>query len=300
MPVAVVGPGSMGLLWSAYLADQVPVYLVGREGSACLYLPFALTRPDQTQKPVDLRRYPPSQLPEQPQAVLVTTKAQHLEKAFADMAPHLPQQTPVIFFQNGVGTQLALSRQHPLRPLLAASTTEGANRPEADHIVHAGRGQTWVGGLTPAGVACVPAIRALLASSGLSVDTEEDIEKRLWRKLAINAAINPFTAILGCRNGQLLGNPYFEQRLPAVVDEFLNIAQAHRQAFAAGELIEAVYAVARQTAHNRSSMLQDLASGKTTEIAHINGFLVSEGARLGLPTPVNHELTEQVLSLTSQ
>ena len=295
--VAVVGPGSVGLLWSAYLADRVPVYLVGRAGSSCLHFPFTLTRPDGAQQIVDIHRYPPSQLPNAPDVVLFTTKAHDLEQAFADLAPHLPYETPIIFFQNGLGAQLNLSRQHGIRPLLAASTTEGANRLKADHVVHAGYGQTWIGGLTPAGTACASAISTILSHSALTVETEDDIEDRLWRKLAINAAINPFTAILGCRNGELPGNLFFEERLPAVIDEFVTIAGAHQRQFEARELIASVYAVANQTARNRSSMLQDLDAGKATEIAHINGFLVAEGKRLGFSTPVNRELTEQVLSL---
>ena len=56
-------------------------------------------------------------------------------------------------------------------------------------------------------------------------------------------------------------------------------------------------AVARATGANRSSMLQDVLRGSTTEIATINGAVVREGQRLGVPTPVNQLLAALVAAL---
>ena len=40
----------------------------------------------------------------------------------------------------------------------------------------------------------------------------------------------------------------------------------------------------------KSSTAQDLARGKRSEIDHLNGFIVREGQRLGIATPVNQLL----------
>ena len=48
--------------------------------------------------------------------------------------------------------------------------------------------------------------------------------------------------------------------------------------------------VAKATAANRSSTLQDVLRGAPTELEMINGAVVREGARLGVPTPVNSVL----------
>jgi 2-dehydropantoate 2-reductase len=57
--------------------------------------------------------------------------------------------------------------------------------------------------------------------------------------------------------------------------------------------------VARRTAENRSSMLQDVERGRPTEIDAINGAIALEGERLGVPTPVNRMLWNLVRSLPS-
>ena len=55
-----------------------------------------------------------------------------------------------------------------------------------------------------------------------------------------------------------------------------------------------VFEVARRTGANRSSMLQDVERGAPTEIEALNGAVAREGRRLGIPTPVNQWLYQQV------
>jgi len=295
---AVLGPGSLGLLWATYLSRNVPVCLVGRPGSPSDHIRCHLTGPDGSENPVTLPRSAPEHLLNHTGPVLVTTKIQDLESALAPLLPRVPEHTPIVLFQNGLGPQFEIAARYPDRAILAASTTEGANRPQPGRVVHAGRGRTWVGGLTRRGKEVAEEVRDMLADSGLMVETQDDIGDRLWLKLAINAGINPFTAILSCPNGALPGNPFFEKHLPALCDEIAAVARAHGRQFAPLQLAAEIRDVAHRTATNLSSMLQDVNAGKETEIAHINGFIVTEADRLGIPVPVNRMLTETVMSLS--
>jgi 2-dehydropantoate 2-reductase len=55
--------------------------------------------------------------------------------------------------------------------------------------------------------------------------------------------------------------------------------------------------VARRTAANDSSMLQDVERGRPTEIDAICGEIIAEGERLGVETPVNRVLRDLVRGL---
>ena len=57
--------------------------------------------------------------------------------------------------------------------------------------------------------------------------------------------------------------------------------------------------VARRTAANHSSMLQDMLRGAPTEIDAINGAVADGGDRLGVATPVNRTLWHLVRSAVS-
>ncbi|MBN8872498.1 MAG: 2-dehydropantoate 2-reductase [Rhodospirillales bacterium] len=47
--------------------------------------------------------------------------------------------------------------------------------------------------------------------------------------------------------------------------------------------------------YQRPSMAQDMAKGRRTEIELMNGYIASEGARVGVPAPTHEMLTRQVL-----
>ena len=47
--------------------------------------------------------------------------------------------------------------------------------------------------------------------------------------------------------------------------------------------------------YQRPSMAQDMAKGRRTEIELMNGYIASEGARIGVAAPTHEMLTRQVL-----
>ena len=292
--IAILGAGSLGRLWAAKLpAGQVA------------FVP----RPEQSLEPLAYR-FRPLQGPDasvhitwlsnaQPASLLiVTTKAGDTLDALKPLVSRLPETTPIVLFQNGLGSQQRVADSWPSRPVLAATTTEGANRPESALTIHAGQGETWVGALTAAGDAHLTDTVSALAASGLSVNTETDILSRLWQKLIINAGINPFTAILNCPNGEILTHSFYQRWIDPLCHEISALLTASGQSRRSPvALREAIEKVALSTAANTSSMRADRLAGRTTEIEFINGYLARLGAESGIDTPVNQMLTDQVKQL---
>jgi 2-dehydropantoate 2-reductase len=230
--------------------------------------------------------------------LLVTTKAGDTLSALESWLPHIAEDTPVVLFQNGLGSQQTVAERWPDRPILAASTTEGANRPELNVLVHAGTGDTWVGPLTGSASDYTESVVQRLAQSGLRVHAENNIVQRLWQKLVVNAGINGFTALLDCPNGDIMGEPLYQQSIDGLCAEIALLLQADTgQSIAPQTLRERIEAVAKSTASNTSSMRADVNAGRKTEIDFINGYLVQCGQRHGIATPVNQMLVQRVQAL---
>ena len=230
--------------------------------------------------------------------LLVTTKAGDTLSAMEGWLPHIPKNTPVILFQNGLGSQQEVAERWPDRPILVASTTEGANRPEPDVLVHAGVGDTWVGPLTDSASDYTESVVQQLAQSGLRVHAENNIVPRLWQKLVVNAGINAFTALLDCPNGAIVEAPLYRQTIDGLCTEIAALLQADTgERVTPQALRERIEAVARSTASNTSSMRADVNAGRNTEIDFINGYLVQCGQRNGIATPVNQMLVQRVQTL---
>lgn len=295
--IGILGAGSLGRLWAALLPQDQVAFLPRPDARpAATSLSYTFESVNETRQTITR---PWLQSAENLTLLLVTTKAGDTLTALQQWLPQIPESVPVVLFQNGLGSQQAVAATWPERLILAASTTEGANRPEPDRVVHAGTGETWVGALTQEARSAVSGVVSQLGSSGLVVHGEDQILVRLWQKLVVNAGINPFTAILDCPNGDILATEFFLDHIDPLCSEIARLMAAEGIGTpTAGELRQRIETVARNTARNTSSMRGDILNGRRTEIDFINGYLVQLGQRLEIPTPVNQLLTDKVKQLS--
>ncbi|XKH01156.1 2-dehydropantoate 2-reductase [Marinobacter nauticus] len=293
--IAILGAGSLGRLWAASLPPGRAAF-VPRPGASSHSVRYQFQPVTGDAFSVQIPQLASGQSPD---LLLVTTKAGDTLDALRATLSRIPASTPIVLFQNGLGSQQAVADTWPERAIFAAVTTEGANRPAPDVAVHAGRGETWVGPLTPAAETQLSKVIRPLAESSLTLHAEADILPRLWQKLVINAGINPFTALLDCPNGDILKAPLFRQWIDPLCQEIATLMVASGQGLVSPEqLRQNIEAVARKTAANTSSMRADVRAGRTTEIDYINGYLVALGRTLNITTPVNQMLTERVKQLS--
>ena len=105
---------------------------------------------------------------------------------------------------------------------------------------------------------------------GLGGTNDANIERSLWLKLAANAAINPVTALLEKPNSVILETE-MERQIAQNCEEVAAVAKGvwEDQGLdsvcpSALEMQKFATETARQTANNRSSMLQDILAGRPT------------------------------------
>jgi 2-dehydropantoate 2-reductase len=228
--------------------------------------------------------------------LLVTTKAHQALAALAALGPFLTDKTAIVLMTNGMGVYQRCVEKFTPTQLFCATTTEGAWQRRRFELVHAGSGFTRVGQM---GSRVAPPWLEHWQTLRLSVRWSEDIEARLWHKLCINSAINALTAVHGCRNGELLSNPALGRELDLLCTEISQLCRARGMPEMARSIADDVKEVAAATAANRSSMAQDVAAGRETEIDFINGYLCQIARRAGVAVPFNARLLKQ-LTWTSQ
>ncbi len=278
----LLGAGSLGGLWAARLAAAgLPVCLLLRNPQRLADYQAAggltLERDGHCQ-----RFALPAQTLEHPapiQRLLLACKAYDAAAAARALRPRLAAGAEVILLQNGLGSQDEVAALLPTARCLFASNTEGAFRRADFHIVQAGAGHTWLGCVPPC---APPAWLAELALAGIPASWSDDILARLWRKLAINCAINPLSVLHDCRNGGLQAHA---SEVATLCSELAHLLDACGQAAAAEGLQAEVERIIAATAANYSSMYQDVARGRRTEIAYLLGHACREGQRHGLALP---------------
>lgn len=205
--------------------------------------------------------------------VFVCVKAPQLESALESIRHRLHEESQLVLFQNGMGHEQIAQAYVDKHNIFFASNTHGAYRESNQSLVYAGAGKIIVGAAeqqsTPDWFNQIAQ-----ADTGLAIEWSPNIQPILWRKLLVNAVVNPLTAIHRCKNGDLLKEEYRTQLL-ALINENHQFAQ--RMGFEFADNLKTItLEVIEQTADNYSSMYQDVMASQMTEINSINGYLLDQ------------------------
>ncbi|EPX71638.1 2-dehydropantoate 2-reductase [Schizosaccharomyces octosporus yFS286] len=253
--------------------------------------------------------------------LIVTTKTVHTEKALSNYLPFLNEKSNILFVQNGLGVIEHLKRviwtnESKTPNLYQGITTHGCFQRQDFHFVHAGLGNLKI--------AKVPSVDKSSSTDGACSMVEELMKSKTLNtsylpydelivsqceKLAVNACMNPNTAILDCLNRELSNieavKLLFKNIITECVDVFfrcipnLSENEMARRTLDIPRLLELVmYTGFEVCGNNSSSMRQDTLYKRDTEIDSINGWIVKLADEVGYPANVNKTITLLVKART--
>ncbi len=288
MRVGIFGLGALGCLFGARLAPHCEAILFGHWEAQATHLRtqgVMIHELDGRQTHHILSATTDLAALSTIDIALVLVKSQQTARSAAEIAQVIRPNGLVLTLQNGLGNREKLTQHLQHDQIMVGTTSQGANIPERGLLNHAGNGFTDVE-RHPQGDSIV----ALLAEAGISMRVQEDVRQVIWGKLTANAGINPLTALLGWRNGELAEEPRARAMMCAAAEETAAVGRALGIELPYASATEAILSVASYTATNRSSMLQDVTRGAKTEIEAICGEIVRLGEANGVAVPVNRFL----------
>src|SRR5258706_3549929 len=285
-PVLILGTGALATLFAARLsASGVPVTVLGtwKEGLAALQRDGArLIREDGSQLAAPVQATDDPSVCRGARLALVLVKAWQTERAASQLRECLSNDGLAVSLQNGLGNRETLTRFLGGSRVGLGVTTSGATLLGPGLARSGGEGLVSVEKRSGLGE-----LESSLNGAGFRVDIVPDARALVWGKLVVNAAINPLTALLGVPNGALLERPGAHALMAELARETAAVAQALGVELPFADAVMAVEQVARQTADNHSSMLQDVKRGAPTEIDAICGAVARAGEEMGVRVPLN-------------
>ena len=289
-----MGTGALAILFAARLsAFGVPVAILGtwKDGIAALQRDGArLVLEDGRELAMPVRATDQPSAYKGARLALVLVKAWQTERAAAQLKECLSADGLAVSLQNGLGNREILAAGLGQARVALGVTTIGATLLEPGLARSGGKGTV--------SLETVPGLLdELLRGAGFRVDIVPDAGALLWGKLVVSSAINPLTALLHVPNGVLLERPAARALMAELAQETSSVARALGVELPFADPILAVEQVARQTAANRSSMLQDVERGRQTEIDAICGAVTRAGETLGVSVSANRLMARLVGAL---
>lgn len=259
--------------------------------------------------------------------LIVSTKAQNALEQVDRVCGYLGDTSTVAFVQNGMNKLWPPHGQTYINKckevwqgtpnFISCVTTHGVTSLGPSKSLHASPADVAIGPVLSNGtkegrVSCQDLIDWLLEAPRLNARTvsRPDLWVLQLEKLVVNSVINPLTAILRCKNGDLFKDPggpiasvmgrlvqeassvlvalaneestrdiyaAEEGEYQGVIEERI---RAHKDRFSSFALEKMLNTVGEKVKENRSSMLQDVEAGRSTEIREFNGWLVETAAML--------------------
>ncbi|MDR6880146.1 2-dehydropantoate 2-reductase [Bacillus sp. 3255] len=311
MRLMIIGAGSLGLLFAAKLSalcEYMKVVTRTREQAERLRaegirlagtgVPHRTTRGGIIEFESYTEETSASDLVQSYDYILLMVKQPAITPELAAyIRSKLSSGTRLISFQNGVGHESILGEALPAERLLLAVTTEGARREGDTSVAHTGHGVTYLGSLRADEEESTHFLLVnLLKEAGFQTFMSNNMEERIWSKLLINSVINPLTAILRVRNGQLLDSAWTMSLMRDLYREACLVVEA-RGTQVPDHLWDTILQVCEATRLNHSSMLQDIEQARSTEIDRINGSLLQLADELNLELPVHRTVYQLVKAL---
>ena len=284
----------VGRLWGCKLAAHHTIHFWTRDNCQKLAIHLSGTSATSSITPEATFQFDANQptLLASSEVVLVTVKAFQVEAAIQAFKAHLNPDTAVVIMHNGMGSQQTVSALLPENPIIYATTSQAAFRPSENDVRHTGLGPTLLGGINPQ-AADYQALGQLFDDALPPCTWQDDINQPLWRKLAINCAINPLTALHNCKNGELARSE-FNRELTGICQEVAEVMSAEGHPITGTELRQQVDTVINATADNFSSMNQDVCHQRQTEIDYISGYLIARAATHNISVPYNQRLWQAI------
>jgi len=293
MKVVIVGAGAIGLLIGSYLAESKHevTYITRTSEQAeklsvqgiMRILPNGEKVNTQVRAFVDFAHAPTDAL------WIVAVKYHQLPNIEKNLQS-LPLSTTLVFIQNGLSHLQWINRlKH--QQIYIATIEHGAVKQSATTVLHKGVGLTKI---APHNTTMkTPIDISIFQSPFFQIEMVDDAYTIVLRKVVLNACINPITAILQIKNGELITNKHAFHLMKSIFEEiqlsFPEISQTIT--------FEDVKGLCVKTSQNSSSMLQDRLNHRKSEIETIVGALLQLAATKERDLPLLKTLYFLVLAI---
>ncbi|MEQ1847758.1 MAG: ketopantoate reductase family protein, partial [Nitrospira sp.] len=299
--ILFVGAGSVGGFFGAHLAKNNPnvsfllrpktLEAVKQNGLTIRSAGGSFTvRPPVAS---DARELP------KPDLIVLGVKAYDLDEVMGQIEPILTNKTVILTLQNGIDTEDRLIARIQRDCVVGGVAYIYSKIAEPGVIDHYKKGAVAIGELMGYESERLLAIRDLFASAGIPCHLSKDLRRSKWEKMCWNCVFNPITVLIDDRVAKALDHPEMTGVIRQIVGECAAISAALKVPLPL-DMPERVVKASQEIRDIHTSMYDDWKAGRRTEIDSLNGFIVEQGRKLGIPTPVNEALTAMIKTITEK
>ena len=298
MRIAILGAGAMGSWFGGLLAlhgHEVQLLTTNKaHRDAIAANKLVLHTPTEEHK-VSVQALAPANMERGVEVVLVFTKAFQTREAMASIADRIDANTQVLSLQNGLGNAENIATHLPIDRIWIGMSMMPVDKLAPGVVACKGQGSSYFGNASKHNDSIIAKqIADAFLQSGIELQHDANIHKRIWEKVAFNAGMNALCALSHGRPGCIEDSPGAKQMARDTADEVARVAQSQKIDFDINRVYDLIELSCTQHGDHIPSMLQDLYAKRRTEVDALNGAIASIAEQAGIAAPLNQTLTTLV------
>ena len=227
------------------------------------------------------------------------TKCYHTSAAAENARPLVGPDTVIASLQNGWGNGDVLAAAYPPGQVVVGVTYNSGLLQGPGRVLHPAEQPTLVGSFSDGGDGAARLAEAL-ESAGLATTVASPVRPEIWKKLILNAATLPASALTGMTAGALGTSQDMLDLVSETTREAVAVARALGYDIDFDERIGTILGLVEKAGPTKASMLQDVEAGRRTEIDVINGAVVRAADEVGVAVPINRALMQLIKGWETQ
>ena len=294
--VAFVGIGAVGEMYAqrAVLCAQVPCAAIVRDASSYQSNPV-FVNDEKLEIPLltEADSHAPFDL------IILAVKWHAFEAMLEQMAPFVGRGTVMLSLLNGIQSEKRLMERFPQAHVLPALCS-GVDSNRSGRRVHMNRiGEIVFGELDGQISGAVRDVEQYFRAAQIPYCISGEIEHALWWKLMVNVGMNQVSSVMNLTYGAFRRNDEAMARMHRAQREVIAVARASGVPMTQEDIARWDRQLASLSPDGFSSTLQDVRARRKTEVELYGEEICRLGRALGVPTPENQALAEEIRRIES-
>ncbi|MFC6857963.1 ketopantoate reductase family protein [Zunongwangia atlantica] len=238
---------------------------------------------------------------ESPDLVIFGLKSWQIKDAAKHLKSIITEETMVLPLQNGADNMEKLQEVLPKKNVLAGFCRIYSKK-EAPGVINHFQFDPEIifGELDNEKSERVLKLKEIFNNSGFKGIVPDDIHKAIWKKFSFIATVSGLGGLTRVSIGRMWQDDYLQGILKKTGLEIQAIAQAKGVDFNDEDVVQLFQFIDDQGMTATASTQRDIMAGRPSELGNFNGYIVEQGKKLGIETPVNEFIYRALLPMEKE
>ncbi|SHF75772.1 ketopantoate reductase [Salegentibacter echinorum] len=233
-----------------------------------------------------------------PDLIILGVKSWQLKNVALQLKPIITSETMILPLQNGANNAEELLEIFPKKNILAGLCHLISFMEKPGKIKHvAFDPRITFGEVDNSKTKRIEALKTIFDKAEITNNNPENIQVEIWKKFLFIATISGIGGLTRVSIDKIREREYLFELMQKTASEIKAVANAKGIPIEEKHLNQTFEIIKNQAEDTTASTQRDIMAGKASELENFNGFIVKEGEKLKVPTPVNKMLYELLLPM---